>query len=373
LALIKYAIFHPTRVAIVLLIGALLGFGAFYAYQVQVALGMVAVEDFSPETAREAIGVLPESERHIVFVEPSVYSEEDEPFDLVAQQKELAAVYDLDGFIDPYKLNPHAFGEEIPDDVFKSYLLAGTDASGYLADTIILVLQPESGGKPIMVSLPRDLYVWNLCDNNFSRLNTGLGGCPGVASGMELLAIMVEDYTGIPIDHVVKVNFAGFASIVNAFGGTSICVDYPTRDLKSQLDIPAGCQWADGDTTLAWVRSRHMEQQRGEDWIVVGGSDYGRQQRQQNVLFQLAGRAAGFSTPGGLTNRLSAISGAVRLDSSWSLGSAVSTAWQYRGISTSSVSRFSIEVENYRTPHGAAVLIPAVPFMTQLETIHPLD
>jgi LCP family protein required for cell wall assembly len=373
LAIIRYAVFHPIRVTIVLLAGTLLGLGAFYAYQVQVALGAVAVEDFSPETAREAIDVEPVPERNIVFVEPNDYVQEAVPLDLVSQQRELAAAFDLNGYFDPYELNPHAFGEPIDDEVFESYLLVGTDASGFLADTIILALQPSSGGNPIMVSLPRDLYLWNICKNNFTRLNAGLGGCKGSASGMEMLAIMVEDYTGIPIDHVAKVSFSGFASVVNAIGGTTICVDYPTRDIKAQLDIPAGCQWANGATTLAWVRSRHTEQLRGEEWVQVAGSDYARQKRQQDVLFQLAGRAANFSSPASLSSKVSAISSAIRLDSSWSLGSAVSVAWKYRGISKNSVSRFSISAEGYRTPHGAAVLLPTESFVSSLETVTSLD
>ena len=372
MALIKYAVFHPFRVLFVLLTGVVLGLGAFYAYQVQVALGAVAVEEFSPETAREEIVTLEPPARNIVFVEPSQYVTEGEPVDLVIQQKQLAAAFDLNGYIDPYDLNPHAFGETIDDDLFTAYLMVGTDASGFLADTIILGLQPADGGKPIMVSLPRDLWVWNLCKNNFSRLNEGLGGCPGVASGMEMLAIMVEDYTGIRVDHIAKVNFAGFAQLVNALGGVSICVNHPTRDLKSHLDIPAGCQWANGTTALAWVRSRHMEQLRGEEWVVVGGSDFGRQNRQQDVLFQLAGRAAKFSSPASLSNKISAISSSVRLDSSWSLGSAVGTAWQYRGIKRDDVLRFSIEAESYRTPRGAAVLLPSVPFKVQLAEVYDL-
>ena len=372
MALFKYAVFHPFRVLFVLLTGVVLGLGAFYVYQVQIALGAVAVEQFSPETAREEIETTAPPVRDIVFVEPSEYLADAETLDLVSQQRQLAAAFDLNGFIDPYDVNPHAFGEKIDDVLFTSYLLVGTDASGFLADTIILGLQPTSGGKPIMVSLPRDLWVWNICKNNFSRLNEGLGGCPGVASGMEMLAIMVEDYTGIPIDHIAKVNFAGFARIVDSFGGVSICVDYPTRDLKSHLDIPSGCQWANGTTALAWVRSRHMEQLRGEEWVLIGGSDYGRQNRQQDILFQLAGRASKFSSPASLSNKISAISSSVRLDSSWSLGSAVSAAWQYRGITRDDVIRFSIEAESYRTPRGAAVLLPSVPFKTQLEEVYDL-
>lgn len=363
--MIKYVVFHPVRVTVTVIAGVVLGLAAFYAYQVSTAITAVATEEFDPDGARDSITPTTEDSRNIVFVEPTQYEEEE--LDLVGLQEELAAVFDIEKPFDPREFSPHSFGEPIPDDRYASYLLVGTDASGYLADTIILALQPSGGGKPIMVSLPRDLYVWNVCKNTFTRLNAGLGGCSGSASGSEMLAILVEDYTGIPIDHLARINFAGFSKVVDAMGGTTICVDHPTRDKKSHLLIEQpGCQKANGATTLAWVRSRHAEELRGETWTAVGGSDFGRQSRQQDVLFQLAAKAAGFSSPASLVNKLSAVTSSVRLDSSWSFASAVSTAYKYRGISKSSVTRFSIGVKNYRTPRGAQVLLPTRSFASYL-------
>jgi LCP family protein required for cell wall assembly len=363
----KYAVSHPWRAATVVMVGVLLGYFAFYAYQVSTVIGLVATESFDPGGARAAIAAAQEA----TVTETTVASEEIAPaglgFDPAAESME-----NLTPTVPDFNLA--AFGEPIPDGVFDAYLLVGSDASGFLADAIILALQPTDGSAPIMVSLPRDLYLWNACKQDFTRLNAGLGGCPGFASGSELMAIMVEDYTGIPIDHLARVNFDGFAAVVDALGGITICVDNPTRDPRAELDIPEpGCQQADGETALAWVRSRRMEQLIDGEWVVVSGSDFARQRRQQDVLFQLAARAAGFSTPGALTERLSAVASSIRLDSGWSFGQAVSTAWRYRGISKSSVRRFSIKVSDYRTPGGAQVLLPLVPFHDQLSTVYPLD
>lgn len=370
MALVEFAVFHPWKALTSLIVGTLLGLGAFYAYQVNTALGAVAVEEFNPEAAREAIAA---SSANGQGSPPTTsFDYDDEPVsdldaELAAINAQLAAIPDAPSF------NEAAFGEPIDDDVFESYLLVGTDASGYLADTIILGLQPTAGGAPIMVSLPRDLYVWNACKENFTRINTGLGGCSGVASGSELLAIMVEDYTGIPIDHLARINFDGFARVVDVMGGITVCVDNPRRDIKSHLLLEtAGCQRVGGEIALAWVRSRHPEDLVGGEWKAVGGSDFGRQTRQQDALFQLAGRAAGFSSPASLTNKLSAVASSVRLDSSWSFGDAVSAAWRYRGISKSDVKRFSVEVANYRTSNGAAVLLPIRPFWDQLDEVHDL-
>jgi len=373
LALVEYAVFHPWRALTVLVVGTLLGLSGFYTYQVTTAFGAVAVEEFDPGVAREAIEAAPSLDPVPESPSSLVFDFYDEP--TYSLDAELALLEErMAGHTRSALFNAAAFGAPIADDVFAAYLLVGTDASGFLADTIVLALQPTGEGEPIMVSLPRDLYVWNLCKQTFTRLNTGLGGCAEAASGSELLAIMVEDYTGIPVDHLARINFDGFSQIVDVMGGISVCIDRPRRDIKAHLLLStAGCQRVDGEVALAWVRSRHPEDLVDGEWRASGGSDFGRQERQQDVLFQLAGRAATFSSPGALTSRLAAVSRSVRLDSAWSFPEAVGTAWRYRGIEKSDVARFSIQVTNYRTPNGAAVLLPSRSFSDQLSEIHDLS
>lgn len=363
LSLIKYLVFHPVKAVAIPVFGAVLGLSAFYLHQLTSTLDSVAVEAFRPESARQAISESP------------VSGSQDEITYDIDTGLDLDIDLDLDPTPpDPRARFPNAFGVPIPDGEFDSYLLLGTDASGFLADAIILALQPTAGGAPIMVSLPRDLYVWNLCKNRFSRLNEGLGGCRGRASGSELMAIMVEDYTGIPVDHLARIDFDGFSRVVDVMGGITVCVDHPSRDANAGLEInESGCQVVSGAVALAWVRSRNTEQLINGEWRRVAASDFARQRRQQDVLFQLAGKAAGFSSPASLATRLDAVAQSVRLDSSWTFGQAVTTGWRYRGIRPDSVRRFTVEVSNYRTPAGALVLIPKRTFTEQLARIYPLD
>ena len=150
--------FHPWRVATIIFLGIVLGSGAFYVYELNAALGAVAVEDFDPGLAREAIDALPEPvtpttwDIEIVELPEGVYTDPLEVIEATLGQQ-----------ADPRDRFPNAFGDPIADSVFDSYLLIGSDASGFLADTVILALQPNDGSAPIMVSLPRDLLVWNLC------------------------------------------------------------------------------------------------------------------------------------------------------------------------------------------------------------------
>lgn len=369
---LEYIVFHPWQTLTIVVTGIVLGTGAFYGHQVNAALDTVAVEEFDPGDARAALQAPASGSGGVSAISPSTLVDFGEPaYDLDSEMTLIEAR--LAEHSDQPPFNTAALGEPIADEVFDAYLLVGTDASGFLADTIIMALQPTDGSAPIMVSLPRDLFVWNLCKQTFTRLNSGLGGCSGKASGLELMAIMVEDYTGVPIDHVARINFGGFARVVDVMGGITVCVDYPTRDAKAHLELEtAGCQVVGGETALAWVRSRQPEQLIGDEWSSVGGSDFTRQRRQQDVLFQLAGKAAGFSSPASLADRLSAVASSVRLDSSWSLSQAVGEAWRYRGISKDSVERFSISVREYRTSYGAHVLLPAKPFRAELAQVYDL-
>ena len=62
MALVEYVVFHPWRALTVLVVGILIGLAGFYAYQVNAAFGAVAVEQFDPDEAREAIEGAPDAD-----------------------------------------------------------------------------------------------------------------------------------------------------------------------------------------------------------------------------------------------------------------------------------------------------------------------
>jgi LCP family protein required for cell wall assembly len=266
---------------------------------------------------------------------------------------------------------PFVTSPELPDDMFASYLLVGVEG-GFRADAIIYLLQPSNGSAPIMMSLPRDLYLRNPCTQRYTRINAGLGGCAGYAGGAELLSLMVKDFTGIEVDHFARVDFSGFERVINALGGVEICVENSVRDDKSFLDLPAGCSRAGGDQALAWVRSRRTEEFVDGEWRRVPGvSDFTRQQKQQDMLFKIAGRMNSFASFASFSDVASSLASTVALDAGFSFGDAVSLAWQFRGVDASGVNRISIPVRDYVTGEGAYVLVPTAPFNESLARVYP--
>ncbi len=375
---------NPLRSGITVIVGLILGVGAFVGVQAVSAFNAVATEEFDPVTASQALGGRSEDEIDDDIAAQLKASEEQlrqeaaerearalTEAEIQQRLEELAAEWEAARnrpFVVPNTVSP-----PLPDDMFTSILLIGSDASGFLADTMIFVLLPSDGASPIMVSLPRDLYLSNQCTGGYRRINSSLGGCRGVASGPELLSLTVKDFTGIEVDHFARVNFSGFASVVDQLGGTQVCVgDRPVRDVKSGLDLAPGCHWADGATTLAWVRSRNPEFQNDDGtWVQPGGSDFDRQAKQQEILFQLADTLTSVSSVGSLTSTLSNLANVVRTDSGWTIGEIAQLGWRHRSVGPSSVTRIRIPIQNYTTSAGAQVLIPAAPFNETLSSVYP--
>ena len=128
----------------------------------------------------------------------------------------------------------------------------GGDIGNGHTDTILLVHVPAlwSDTRATMVSIPRDSYV-EIPDYGTNKINAAfaLGGAP-------LLAQTVEQATGVRLDHYAEVEFDGFATLVDAVGGVTMCPPEPISDPLANIDLPAGCQKLDGRNALGYVRTR---------------------------------------------------------------------------------------------------------------------
>ncbi len=182
----------------------------------------------------------------------------------------------------------------------------------------------------------------------------------------------MQDFTGIAVDHFLRVNFSGFRGVIDVLGGVEVCVDHPTRDARAELYLDAGCTLADGTVALAWVRSRHTQELVDGVWRSVGASDFTRQEHQQDVLIQLLGKVRQYGSLAALGEIADRLADYVRLDESFSIGDAVSLAWSYRDIDPASLRRVQLSYDNYRTPAGAAVLLPTVSFFDALSELYPI-
>ncbi len=152
------------------------------------------------------------------------------------------------------------------------------DVSGRRSDTIIILRQEEDGNGAAMLSLNRDLWVTHADTEREQRINAAYN------RGADVLAATITREYGIPINHVVDIDFVGFQSLVEAIGGVTICFEFETRDVGSGLAQPAGCNVLDGVQALAYARGRSYEELRDGEWRRDPTADIGRVLRQQNFL-----------------------------------------------------------------------------------------
>ncbi|MFN6548808.1 LCP family protein [Mycolicibacterium septicum] len=131
-------------------------------------------------------------------------------------------------------------------------LATGGDIGNGRTDTILVVHIPGIGSSApaTMVSIPRDSYL-PIPGYGEDKVNAAfsLGGAP-------LLAQTVEQATGLHLDHYAEIGFDGFAALVDAVGGVTMCPAEPISDPLAGIDLPAGCQELDGRSALGYVRTR---------------------------------------------------------------------------------------------------------------------
>ncbi len=188
---------------------------------------------------------------------------------------------------------------EPPIDIAKdriNFVLTGLDASKHrgnhhLTDTLMVVSFDPRTNKAAMISFPRDIARFRLSNGDIYRdkINTFYSY---VARNEEeypegpMAALQRElgHLLGIRIHHYAAINLDGFERMIDLVGGVDVVNDREIDDPEYGFDdgrigfrLPAGRHHLDGETALAYVRSR-----KGR-----GDSDFTRASRQQEVLLAL--------------------------------------------------------------------------------------
>jgi LCP family protein required for cell wall assembly len=131
------------------------------------------------------------------------------------------------------------------------------EVPGARSDVVLVV--HSDGDRSTVFSVPRDVVV---TAGGVSR-RLALSWLEGPQSTVDALCGL-----GIPTDHLVSVDLAGFSAIVDAAGGLDVDVPAPVRDPAAGLELTeGGRQRLDGNTALALVRSRHPEERVDGRWV----------------------------------------------------------------------------------------------------------
>lgn len=178
---------------------------------------------------------------------------------------------------------------------------AGPDRTGTRIDAMVVASIEVETGAVTLISVARNLAEVPLSGEFAERLGARfaprLMSLYPAAAGDAVLAAefgdagsaahvnVAETLLEVDIDHVVRVDLAGFIDLIDALGGVTVEVDAPIQVRLSPpreggewrtYDIAAGRQRLDGDQAHAYVRSR------------TGSDDYDRMRRQRCLLASAA-------------------------------------------------------------------------------------
>jgi LCP family protein required for cell wall assembly len=150
----------------------------------------------------------------------------------------------------------------------ENILILGSDKRANLKEdlgrsdtTILLRLDPDKNAIAVM-SIPRDLKV------EIPGFGTEKFNAAYTDGGPKLTLRLVKELTGLPINHVVNVDFLGFVRAVDAIGCVYTDVDrryyhsnegVPAAEQYSEIDIQPGYQLLCGKKALEYVRYRHTD------------------------------------------------------------------------------------------------------------------
>ncbi|OLB77059.1 MAG: hypothetical protein AUI14_17045 [Actinobacteria bacterium 13_2_20CM_2_71_6] len=192
------------------------------------------------------------------------------------------------------------------------------------SDTMMLLHLDADHHHAYAVSIPRDTWVFvptapdGKNGNTMAKINAAYswGGAP-------LAVQTVERFTGVRIDHVVIIDFAGFRGVVDALGGLDMYVDQTITSIFPPYRVfSKGNRHFTGAEALDYVRQRYQ----------YADGDLTRERHQQEFLKALLDKADSSGTltdPSRLNAFLQAVTKSTTVDENFDL---VDTALQLRDL-----------------------------------------
>lgn len=174
-------------------------------------------------------------------------------------------------------------------------LLMGVDSenesiagSSFNGDSLILLTFNPNTLSSTILSIPRDSYVPIMCFSGQKKNKI----THAAWYGEECMMDTIENFTGIPIDYFVKINFKGVVKLVDTLGGVEVDVPYAFCEQDSNrkfgnntIYVEQGLQVLNGEQALAFARNRHTwPEYCGAHYSNYVSNDFIRGQNQQTVI-----------------------------------------------------------------------------------------
>jgi LCP family protein required for cell wall assembly len=147
------------------------------------------------------------------------------------------------------------------------------DETGSRSDTIMIVHVKGDRSGAMIISIPRDSYVYVPAAGNWrggmNKINSALA-----YGGANLAAKTVYELSQIPLNGAMIVNFNGVHRMVAAVGGVNVCTPFKVTSYHTGKVWEPGCHDMSPEEAEDFMRQRYG----------VPGGDFGRIKNQQNVI-----------------------------------------------------------------------------------------
>lgn len=198
---------------------------------------------------------------------------------------------------------------------------------------LLLHIDGDRDGASV-ISLPRDAWV-EVPEYGYAKINAAYS-----YGGPSLAVETVEKLTGVRIDHLAVIDWAGIRSLTDALGGVTVTIPEDVYDSARDISWSAGVHRLDGQGALEYVAQRYG----------LPGGDLDRVKRQQNLLRALMVDTLdrlSDGTPWDIHQLLRVITSHLSVDEEWSNFEMARLAWSLRGIDDDDVTFLTVPVAGF--------------------------
>lgn len=207
-----------------------------------------------------------------------------------------------------------------------SVLLLGVDEragdSGRSDSIIVLTVNPQLKSVKLL-SIPRDTRTEIIGHGTEDKINHAYA-----FGGIKMSMDTIEHFLDIPIDYFIEINMEGFKDIVDAVGGVTVenTLDFTYEDIH----FAKGTITLSGKEALSYSRMRYKDP----------NGDFGRQQRQRQVIQAVIQKGARLSSLANYRSILAALS--QHVETNLSFNNMIDIQQNYRDAS-SNISQLTIQ------------------------------
>lgn len=250
------------------------------------------------------------------------------------------------------------------------YFGSSSQVGGARSDVTMIAHFDPATHQVSLVSIPRDLFMPIPNSVSANRVDAALNVSP-----KRLVATIQQDL-GIPIQHVMELNFNSFQEVVQALGGVKMYFKMPVKDAYSGLNITSpGCKNLNGFQALEVVRSRHLYYKQYGYWHADPTGDLGRIRRDHEFLKVLAKQVQSkvSTNPIALNSIISSVVKYVKVDSGFTFNDMISLATQYQNVSLSTVKTVTLPVALENGPNNQGYIYKGVNYGDIVFPAEPQD